>query len=45
MRRTRCQTYYNDDKGNILILTRTWDEVLAEKEALAEGGFPCFEFS
>ena len=42
---TRCATYYNDDKGNILILTRRWDDVLAEKAGLADEGYPCFTFS
>ena len=42
---TRCNTYYNDDAGNILILTRAWDDVLAEKVALADDGYPCFTFT
>ena len=42
---TRCQSYYNDENGNILIMTRMWDEVLKEKEALALEGFPCFDFA
>merc|ERR1711971_1089540 len=40
----RCQSYYNDDKGNILIMVRRWDEVIAEKAALRDAGYPGFEF-
>lgn len=41
---SRCSAYYNDPKGNILVMVRPWDQVMQEKRQLAKDGYPCFTF-
>lgn len=41
---SRCSTYYNDDKGNILIHVIPWDVVQERKAKLVAANYPIYSF-